>query len=447
MELRTTNLPVPRMGLHHPRDGPRTYGTAMELMFPTARPPPPIMEDEDPQPGVGYGELTHRQLLRKYIILKTIPRLALPAAIITGCIFIIGCIVGLVRLIRTLMRETVVSSDPKEWMDKIKTEYYDPCYLGCDNCKDPSYSYNACRKTASILKNNKNITCDAMKIWFWEDRYPQACLEAAGNELYQRAVHVMQKSYWKLLILILPVLGFAYILGWCVRKGWMKMTADMKANGEKMNHPGWDDPNTAPPDKEDDVEIARRNTRTYRAKKIILVFLPLFLQGARAYICAKHDPSADAYLTNQNRTIFVHVYSWYSECIEGQGCTPFLCITSPCEPNRVPTRCGFGGLEPCDKDPSMNCGPLVFSRRRPEHYLGRIMPQVTGCGFSVSETDFPAPQLRLANPGLEQNWLVRIDVNGYNVTDPRETDSEIRCLHDIGDWKPLDFDIDEWLAQ
>jgi hypothetical protein len=42
-------------------------------------------------------------------------------------------------------------------------------------------------------------------------------------------------------------------------------------------------------------------------------------------------------------------------------------------------------------------------------------------------------RLRVANPGIERNWWVRVSGNGYNVTRPEETDERVRCLGGLGE--------------
>jgi hypothetical protein len=87
-----------------------------------------------------------------------------------------------------------------------------------------------------------------------------------------------------------------------------------------------------------------------------------------------------------------------------------------------------------------DCLQRVRVFKPPADFVDAIVPAIEHCGFFSEERPDKdptrAPSLRLANPGLELMWWVRIDVTGYNVTRADKTDKAILCLHRIGNMGP-----------
>ncbi|KAI0144339.1 hypothetical protein GGR57DRAFT_482841 [Xylariaceae sp. FL1272] len=332
---------------------------------------------------------------------RNVPKLALPLAVVIGGTITGGTTFLLSEHVSKLVRNARVSDDAGKWMNKARG-VYDACYLGCHDCADPAYSYKACRRTASFRTPDTDSVCDGTVIWNWADRYPEACLRTGGEHLRLEALEALKRSYlnqWALIILtilggILGGIG-VYIL-------WRRITAGMRARAEATETiwPGW----------------RRRQASKQRRqgwKRTALTLLPLFAKTASAYACIER-PVADISFINGNKTISVNVHAWLSDCDDHE-----ICSTSMIGVQTITT-----------------CTTFVEVRASPIHYVENIIPQITACGFYPGlPDDAPVPSVRLANPGFEKDWRVRLDVNGYNVTNAEKTDSEISCLHAIGDRK------------
>ncbi|KAI1484639.1 hypothetical protein F5X96DRAFT_663483 [Biscogniauxia mediterranea] len=330
-----------------------------------------------------------------------------PIAIIVGSGITAGTTYSLIKHITRLVSEAKVSSDPQFWMQEAKTKDYDSCYLGCSDCKDPNFAYDACIRTSEIRLQSSNTICDGRKIWNWADRYPQECLQVRGEAYRLQALADIKEGYrGEYVILLLTVL--AGIVGaWVTYRVWQIITAGNKKRAEEMqrNWPGWRD---------NRVRVRARN----RIGLVVGAFLALFGRPAAAYPCFGHDNSHDAYFANANRTVFVQAHGWLSNCYDWTGCTVH------CEKVCGKNGCGLLCKTPCPTFTTIN--------RVPEDYVENIASEIMGCGFEPVDSPGEPTQLRLANPGIEKNWWVRLSVNGYNVTTPEETNPEIMCLHDIG---------------
>ncbi|KAI3322153.1 hypothetical protein HD806DRAFT_139279 [Xylariaceae sp. AK1471] len=375
------------------------------------RPPPPY------DPG-------WRQRLQDFLD-RNIPKLALPLALLVGSAITTGTTYALVVRVSKLIRNAKVSSDPAVWMNQVRIRDYDPCYLGCDDCTDTEYSYKACIRTASIQTGNPNITCDGTKIWNWADRYPIACLSARGEHYRNIKLEALKQDYRnQLAIIILTVLG-GLVGGMIVYAYWMHKTAKMRerAQAAASHWPGW---------RRREARVRRHN----RIKTAIFGLLPVFAKGANAYLCVKGG-SVNMYLTNRDRTISVNVRGWLSDCYDETHCTWKWNYSAPnCSFPSCLDR-GYSVLG-CSAQECMvqSCQTTTYIRKTPLDFVRDILPQIKQCNFRAPHGRYPVASLRLANPGFEKNWWVRIDVNGYNVTNPEETDWEIACLHSVGDMKP-----------
>jgi hypothetical protein len=84
------------------------------------------------------------------------------------------------------------------------------------------------------------------------------------------------------------------------------------------------------------------------------------------------------------------------------------------------------------------CSTKTTVTREPRQYVQDLVPMVTACGFDMVDGEGleSVPEdvrLRVANPGIEKNWWVKISVNGYNVTNAEETDERVWCLWRLGE--------------
>ncbi|KAI1264216.1 hypothetical protein F5Y18DRAFT_437034 [Xylariaceae sp. FL1019] len=334
---------------------------------------------------------------------RNIPKLALPLAVMIGGTITGGTTYLLAAHVSKLVRNARVSDDAEKWMKKSR-EVYDACYLGCHDCADAAYSYKACLKTASFQTPDMDFVCDGTKIWNWVNRYPETCLRAGGEHYRLEALEALKHSYvnqWALIIL--TILG-GILGGFGVYILWRRITARMRARAEATETiwPSW----------------RRRQVRKQRQqgwKQTVFSLLPLFAKTASAYACNEHGPPADLAFVNRNKTISVNVHAWLSDCDDEDICTTTL----------------------FENQPITSCTTTVTVMLSPMDYVHDIIPPIMACGFHPGlPVEAPLPNVRLANPSFEKDWRVRLEVNGYNVTNADETDPEILCLHDIADRKP-----------
>jgi hypothetical protein len=376
------------------------------------RPPPPY------DPG-------WRQRLRDFLD-RNIPKLALPLALLIGSAITTGTTYALVVRVSQLVRNAKVPSDPEVWMNQARTEDYDPCYLGCAYCTDTEYSYNACLRTASILSGDPSITCDGTRIWNWMDRYPVACLTARGEHYRNVKLEALKQDYRnQLAIITLTVLG-GLIGGLVVYAYWMRKTAKMRERAQAAASLFW------PDWRRHEARVRRHN----RIKTAFFGLLPVFMKRTNAYLCSNGAP-ASTYLTNTNQTISVNARGWLSDCYDETHCKQ---VWDYSRPNCLTLDCWDGhylvpdcSIRKCIVE---SCQTTTYVRKAPLDFVDAILPHIEQCGFHTPVSRRSAANMRLANPGFERNWWVRIDVNGYNVTNPEQTDWEIECLHSVGDWKP-----------
>ncbi|KAI1431572.1 hypothetical protein GGR50DRAFT_678727 [Xylaria sp. CBS 124048] len=358
---------------------------------------------------------------------RKIPGLALPVAVLVSCIVTAGLTAGLAVGVTSLVRNAKVAQDPETWRNKIRSEYYDPCYYGCGDCGDPSYSYRACLKTASIQSGDPNITCDAREMWYWADRYPFACLNSLVEPMRNKALADLKETHKHLYALVILVVLAGAISGLLVYHYWRKRTAKMRERARaRIQATSWPGQRHS---------HNRGTHRPNRIKRAILVILPLFSRKASAEPCTNIDPTADRYLTNNNETIFVRVHGWFSDCNYSSNCQgQESCNGLSCPVNTI-IHCGMKRLlgEPCVVSDTLVC---ASSTSTPDDFVNDMVPAMAACDFHLTRKFFPNPKLRLPNPGFEKNWFVKVSVNGFNVTDPGKVDPEIMCLHSIGDRMP-----------
>ncbi|KAH9906856.1 hypothetical protein F4778DRAFT_800817 [Xylariomycetidae sp. FL2044] len=387
---------------------------------PSSSPPPP-------SPPPAYFP-SRRERLR-YHINKILPKCGLPLALMVGIAITTSTTWALATWVQRLVDNARIPADPQRWMQEARAKDWDPCYQGCDDCDDPSYAWDACVRTALVGA----VDCDARNTWNWADRYPEACLLGRGAQYRERALEDLRQSYRdRLAIILLTVL--AGVLGGCaVYALWKRATAGNRARAEGVaqSWPGWR------------ANRIRAKLRPHRVHghshghgqriKGFFAAAVLALCGTRkgAAAAAAHatwpcvvGPGSlyDAYFTNGNRTISVSVHGWLSECQH----------VTTCEPVCSPACSQFGCATVCDPV----CTQHREVRRRPQEYVDAAAVRVRQCGFEdLVDADASLAQqahLRVANPGIERHWWVKISVNAYNVTDPRDTDPMVRCLHDIG---------------
>lgn len=108
-------------------------------------------------------------------------KLRLLLAFLIGGGIAAGGTYALVRRIQHHLATTQVDANPDHWIEKARTEGYDACYYGCDNCHNLTMAYKACWKTAQAVV--PGVPCAGIDMWNWasRDRYPAPCLRVLGD--------------------------------------------------------------------------------------------------------------------------------------------------------------------------------------------------------------------------------------------------------------------------
>ncbi|KAK0615375.1 hypothetical protein B0T17DRAFT_620163 [Bombardia bombarda] len=413
----------------------------------------------------GYDEppaLIHSAPPKKKAFL---PRLAIPVALLVGAGIIGGTTYALVARVQHLIATAAVDGDPNRWKAAARTQAYDACYLGCNDCSDPSFAFNACQVTASVQSQvTGRVICDGNKMWNWAaaDRYPDQCLDAIGKILMGTALDSLKKSYRnQLAIIVLTVLG-GVVGGIITYFLWRRFTVS-KEDREAAKHKRkvtwrpstWrqQKPSTSNETTPSDITTVEAQTpnlkpahrtstssisshsRTRpsspktqnRFKVFYLAFLGLFsAKTASAYSCIGHgNPSYDQHFISTNRTaaagvITGVVHGWLSNCYDRQDCTK-TCSNS-CSTDS-------SGKKTCKDSCSNKCVTRSYADRRPQQYVEDVLPRVRACGFETVAGTTGSTTTRLANANLERTLWVRIEVSGLNVTRKDETDEAVECLH------------------
>ncbi|KAB5535994.1 hypothetical protein GE09DRAFT_337433 [Coniochaeta sp. 2T2.1] len=341
-------------------------------------------------------------------------KLALPLAFLIGAAITAGTTYALVKRVQHLIANASVDSDPQTWMTAARKEVYDPCYLGCDDCNDPSYSWKACQRTAVQLDDvPRGVVCDGNVMWNWRERYPETCLLAVGDILRGEALARRKQTYRnQLAIIILTVL--AGLVGgrivYCLMRSWARKR-DKKAASARYQPPAYSE--KAP------------GARRQRVKLLLTTFLALFGRKASAYSCTGHGQVSNQVFASPNGTIGGVIHGWLSNCYDVTTCFP-VCTTS-CSGDAAT------GGQSCSQSCTTSCYTSTYTDKAPGDYVLDVVPKVEACGFRMVGGEGPdSPLVRVANADIERCFWVTLSVNGFNVTDADYTDEMVLCLHQIG---------------
>jgi hypothetical protein len=352
-----------------------------------------------------------------------LPRLALPAAVLSGCALTAGTTYALVRHVQHLIANAKVEENPARWMQEARTNAYDACYFGCNDCGDINWAYNACAMTAKA--NVTGITCDGNKIWNWEKRYPIECLQAVGEFYKAMALKRLKQSYRnQLAVIILTVLAglVAFVL---VLKIWKKMTWRCKMKADKAREEArvwpqarvWSEKKSySAPEK--GLSSAKRTKGRRGFGRVMLIFTSFaaLFGKTHAYPCTGYSHVADQYFVNANNTIFGVVHGWVSDCYD------YICDCS--------TTCSGGdGSAGSFSSCTTTCSTCTAIDKSPSDYVMYTLPKIKRCGFKLVDAVEGDVNLRIANALIEKDLWVKVSVNAYNASG--ETDPSIFCLHGI----------------
>lgn len=406
--------------------------------------------------------------------------------LVASCLITTGGFVGfltyfIVQGIQRKVAKDTVNAHSASWIQKAREEVYDACYDSCSNCLEPTFSHNACNISARV--NVAGAICDGSKIWNWKDRYPGACLKALGEMYKADAVESLLRSsgYRATLIVLSIVFGFIvcvaigyHFLRVYRRRSRTTATAGASIPLQSINTRASGPPHPLirrlqgstrasgppPPDFTPSAPVRNSTTQTtlhggrgagrgreasldselgkaseelhepssaapntkstFRSIPAALGFAALFGK-TNAWFC--NDNVTIRHFTNADSTIFGDVHGWLSECYKYECNCRKICTPGAIDEGRIilhrgPESC----VRTCDTCTGVKTGSL--------EYVDRIKPKVALCGFRFVDVTVGDAWWRVANAMIEENWLVTISVNTYNVT--QETAQEVLCLHAIG---------------
>ncbi|KAK4151881.1 hypothetical protein C8A00DRAFT_35451 [Chaetomidium leptoderma] len=398
-------------------------------------------------------------------------RLAILVGLLVGGAIIGGTTYALVARVQTLIANATVGGDTSRWIQTARTNAYDACYHGCNDCSDPSFAYNACQVTARA--SVKGVICAGDDMWNWAvaDKYPEACLKAVAQILMGEELERVKQSYRnQLAIIILTVLGgvvggvMTYLLWRCLttskaqREAKKASSQQTKPEQEKwsIRRPGtWKKRNhahttierpesrrsrssSAPSHQSSSSASSSSSSRQSQPRPSLSSLLTAASltalatsNSAHAYPCTGHDPARNQLFVSPNSTVSGLLDGWLSDCSNRQDCVR-RCTTNSCSTS------SSGGQRSCSSKSCTNtdCRTVVTTTRTPKDYVDAMVPRVEGCGFTMVDAlsgGGGSVAERVGNARLEKDWWVRVTVNGLNVTRRDETDEMVLCLHGIGD--------------
>lgn len=392
--------------------------------------------------------------------------------------------VGVITLIglhgcRQIYAEVKAQSHSANWSKDAREKAYEPCYGGCTDCVDEEYAFHACKQTAEV--DVPGIICDGNRIWNWQNRYPDACLEALGQTYKVEFQEALFQSFeWRALSIALPIIVglITFVIGgWVCLRGYRRRFATVASaiapalappptivspparksigtipSGSSPAPPSgplssthrqsdlrgtrgagasvgsqleilWEELNSPQEQSiQEDAKVTserRNSTSKFRPIPAVLGIAALFgrSNATGAPICK--DNLTIRHFTNADHTIFGDVLGWLaSECSEH----PCHCRDVKCPPNQDRIIKSSKCPPKCDTCTRYTTGSL--------EYVDRIKPKVGYCGFEFVHVAVGEAPWRVANAMIEKNWLVTIVVNTFNVSG--ETAQQVNCLHDIG---------------
>lgn len=396
-----------------------------------------------------------------------LPRLALPAALLIGVAITAATTYALVAWVQRLQANASVDSDLTKWKTDAREKAYNACYLGCNDCNDPSFAFNACQKTAQVKG------CDASLMWNWRDehKYPDACLAAVGKILMGDALTDLKKSYKnRLAMIILTVL--AGIVGGAATfflfrrfsrsksareaakagkpartRTWKPSTwrkekpAKSTARLDAFNEPEAEMPSSSQSwSRSSSRSSSSSNSRGKgrRGVRFFTAFLALFshtkpAHAKTSYACTGRDiPWNQLFIMNPVPTtggtkgpvISGVIHGWLSSCYDKDDCKQDCRET--CKT--------VDGKRTCSQKCSKTCKKKTYTDRTPKSFVDTVIPKVKACGFQMVDTlgGNGVVNQRVGNANIERNLWVKISVNGFNVTSADKTDSSVMCLYGIG---------------
>ncbi|KAM7197562.1 hypothetical protein V8F33_005528 [Rhypophila sp. PSN 637] len=406
---------------------------------------------------------------------SSLPKFALPAALLVGLGIAGGATYAVVAWVKSLQDNASIDGNMARWKAEAREKVYNACYLGCQNdCTDPNFAYDACAKTAQVKV--KGINCDANGMWNWrgEDKYPDKCLEAVGRLLQGDELENVKNSYKSRLGLIALTIIAGIVAGVAVFFLWRRFTMSKQARaaakvGRSSRERTWrpstwrnrgekNNTRSVPFSDEIGTQLRSRSPSPnpkFRARsrsrsrsrssspsirggggngrkgfQLLTSLLAVFGHSstARAYACTR-EKAVDQYFTLSTTAsrpaIGGVIHGWLADCKDKEDCKQ-SCHQS-CKT--------VNGKRKCSNKCTKKCHTKTTTQRAPRSYVDDVAGKVKACGFKLVD-GLPGrgnteAKFRVANPRIERDLWVQIRVTGFNVTDPNKTDDAVWCLYGV----------------
>jgi hypothetical protein len=280
---------------------------------------------------------------------------------------------------------------------------YGQCYDGCgEDSRDLICSFNACQKTK--VKANGTI-CDGNVIWTWAHRYPSECLIPVGGQFKEEVLKDLKNSY-KLFYALAPLAVLAGLLvAFLGLKIWPCSSKRSSAQ-----------PSDAAPEAGLRTDRGRRWSFSRSFSWFSIIALVYLATPIKAFPCWGKSNGFDQFFTNK-RGISGTIHGWTSDCITQ---------SYACEQNCTWKTGRHGSRNRTCMEGQCNKSVEIL---KPKDYVNIVLERVEDCGFHKANYD-PFSRIRIANPLLEMNKFVTIEVNQLNVSGV--TDPSVECLWNIG---------------
>ncbi|KAB5581032.1 hypothetical protein GE09DRAFT_460145 [Coniochaeta sp. 2T2.1] len=348
------------------------------------------------------------------------PLLAKPLPSLAGLAVSLSLATTWILYVTHLVNTSTVPGTSAHWVSRARHEAYGVCYDGCDDdCLDVGKIEDACAVTAE--PQIPDFICDASKMWFWADRYPDECLLAVGALFKEKE---LRGKRFRLRFLYL-LTALAALAGYGAYKGVDYLAPRVGAYRRRRREARA----AARGRHEDDGRRTSATTPLLRATTATTALVSVLLFSVNvveAYPCTSHHAVYNQpFVSISDPTLFGNIHGWLSNCYTERYA------------------CG----ETCEDDDNHDCGDEKGHTRRkcttdycdreradtsPAEYVRRAGELVKGCGFKMVDYVPGVVDRRIANPRIEGTLWARIGVNRYNGSEGVERG--VRCLGDVVAW-------------
>ncbi|KAH7385136.1 hypothetical protein BKA64DRAFT_712257 [Cadophora sp. MPI-SDFR-AT-0126] len=317
------------------------------------------------------------------------------------------------QLASKVLASVQVSSNEAHWIGRARSEAYDLCYDGCNDCLDVKSIESACRLTAVVEVSG--VPCDASLLWTWgnDAKYPHECLVVIGD-IFKNEELAWKRFWYKPLYLValLVATGIGFLV-WTIALGIL--------DGLQVFEPR---PREYQPIKQASarpkISAKRQSAPNINtpllATALLLLSLPV---PVGAYAC-RTQPAHNALFSSPDNTLYGVIHGWISSCYDETYSCGESCTSS-----------ASSGEKSCDV---IYCSQ-TRTAKTPRDFVNEAAERVTRCGFRMVDYVPGVVDMRVPNPRIEGTLWVKIAVNRFNVTTgdggQSEVDGMVKCLYDI----------------